>query len=173
VVAAVLDELRDRGYGAVTIDGIARRVGRARTSLYRRWASKPDLVAFAVLSELGDDPAADTGSLRGDLERAVGTLWKAFAGPLRPALAGLVADMAQDGELADSIRRHVLAPRRDSMREALARAHIRGEIQGDLDTELVLDMLTAPFYYRALFGHAPINRKVTRDVVDYVLRLLN
>jgi AcrR family transcriptional regulator len=171
VVSAVLNSLRSGGYGAVTIDGIARKVKRARTSIYRRWPSKRHLVAYAVVSEMGDNPAADTGVLRQDLEAAVETLLNAFAGPLGQALAGLVADMAQDDQLAETIRKEVLAARRKSMREAFARARARGETRTDLDIELVLDMLTAPFYYRTLFGHAPITRRTTRNVVDYVLRV--
>jgi AcrR family transcriptional regulator len=172
VVTAVLNVLRDGGYRAVTIDGIARKVKRARTSLYRRWPSKRNLVAYAVVSEMGHNPAADTGALRGDLEAAVATLLNAFAGPLGQALAGLVADMAQDEELAQIIRQEVLASRRKSMREAFARARARGEVRSDLDMELALDMLTGPFYYRTLFGHAPITRRMTHDVVDYVLRVV-
>jgi AcrR family transcriptional regulator len=171
VVLAVLQVLRTRGYRAVTIEGIARDVKRARTSLYRRWPSKRHLVAYAVLSEMGASPAADTGVLREDLEAAVGTLLRAFAGPLKQALPGLVADMAHDAELADAIREEVLAARRESMREAFVRAHARHEIRDDLDIELVLDMLTGPFYYRALFGHAHISRHMTREVVEYVLRI--
>jgi hypothetical protein len=121
---------------------------------------------------MGDNPAADTGSVRGDLEAAVSTLLRAFAGPLGHALAGLVADMAQDPALADIIRKQVLALRRRSMREALERAHARGEVRYDFDVELVLDMLTGPFYFRALFGHAPISRQTTRQIVEYVLRVL-
>jgi AcrR family transcriptional regulator len=172
VVSAVLNVLRNGGYRAVTIDGIARKVKRARTSLYRRWPSKRNLVAYAVVSEMGHNPAGDTGALRGDLEAAVETLLNAFAGPLGQALAGLVADMAQDDELAQIIRQEVLAARRKSMREAFARARARGEVRPDLDIELALDMLTGPFYYRTLFGHAPITRRMTRDVVDYVLRVV-
>jgi AcrR family transcriptional regulator len=171
VVSAVLGALRSRGYGAVTIDGIARKVKRARTSIYRRWPSKRHLVAYAVLSEMGDNPAADTGGLREDLEAAVETLVKAFRGPLGQALAGLVADMSQDPELAQTIRQEVLAARRKSMREAFTRARARREIRPDLDVDLALDILTSPFYFRTLFGLAPITRKMTRDIVDYVLRI--
>ena len=64
VVSAVLKTLRQGGYRAVTLEGIARRVKRARTSLYRRWPSKRHLVAYSVLSEMGARPAADTGTLR-------------------------------------------------------------------------------------------------------------
>jgi hypothetical protein len=89
------------------------------------------------------------------------------------ALAGLVADMAQDALLAEAIRREVLGRRRRSMQEAFMRAAARGEVREDLDIELVLDMLTGPFYFRALFGHAAITRRTTRDVVDYVLRVVS
>lgn len=171
VVAAVLSTLRDGGYAAVTLDGIARKVNRARTSLYRRWPSKRHLVAYTVLSEMGASPAADTGTLRGDLQAAVGTLLRAFAGPLRQALPGLVADMARDVELAETFRREVLDARRKSMRAAFARAKARGEAHGELELELLLDMLTGPFYYRVLFGHAPISRRMASDVVERVLRL--
>jgi AcrR family transcriptional regulator len=172
VVSAVLTTLKEGGYQAVSIDGIARKVGRARTSLYRRWPDKPTLVAYAVVSEMGDDPAADTGGIRGDLEAAVRTLLQAFAGPLGRSLAGLVADMAKDADLAVTIRREVLAARRRSMREALARARKRGEARVGFDDELVLDMLTGPFYFRALFGHAPLTRAMGRQVVSYILRVI-
>jgi AcrR family transcriptional regulator len=170
VVAAVLQVLRTGGYAAVTIEGIARKVRCARTTLYRRWPSKRHLVAFAVLSEMGARPAADTGSLREDLSAAVATLLRAFAGPLGRALPGLVADMASDPQLAEAIRAEVLAARRKSMREAFVRAQQRREVRDDLDIELLLDMLTGPFYYRTLFGHAAINARMMRDVVEYVLR---
>jgi AcrR family transcriptional regulator len=172
VIAAVLSALKRGGYRAVTIDGIARKVGRARSSLYRRWPSKSHLVAYAVVNEMGENPAANTGGLRGDLEAAVGTLLRAFAGPLGRALAGLAADMAQDVALASIIQREVLAPRRRSMREALDRAQVRGEMRTDCDVELVLDMLTAPFYFRTLFGHSAITGTMAQLVVAYVLRVV-
>jgi AcrR family transcriptional regulator len=171
VVTAVLKTLHDGGYRAVTLDGIARKVKRARTSLYRRWPSKRHLVAYAVLSEMGASPAADTGTLRGDLQAAGGSLFRAFGGPLQQALPGLVADMAHDVELAETFRRAVLDARRKSMRAAFARGGARGEVRGNLELELLLDMLTGPFYYRVLFGHAPISRRMASDVVEYVLRI--
>lgn len=172
VVAAVLEVLRTRGYKAVTMVGIARRVKRARASIYRRWPSKPYLVADCLLSTMGASPAPDTGALRGDLRAAVGTFQRAFSGPLKQALPGLVADMAHDRELAQAVRRQVLAPRRQSMREALDRARARGETRRTMDIELLLDLLAGPFYFRTLFGHGRVDRRLSRDIVDYVLRIV-
>jgi AcrR family transcriptional regulator len=172
VVTAVLIGLQTRGYRGVTIDGIAKSIGRARSSLYRRWPSKRHLVAYAVVTELGENPAANTGTLQGDLLSAVTTLWRAFRGPLGQALAGLVADMAQDASLASSIRQEVLAPRRRSMGEAIERARARGEARDDIDVELLLDMLTGPFYFRTLFGHASMSLENSAQIVNHVLRLI-
>jgi AcrR family transcriptional regulator len=171
VVAAVLQVLQTRGYKAVTIDGIARRVRRARSSLYRRWPSKSYLVADCILSTMGESPAPDTGALRADLTAAVATLQRAFSGPLRSALPGLLADMARDPALASALRRQVLAPRRKSMREALERARQRGEARSGTDFEILLDLLVAPFYFRTLFGHGRVDRGLTLNVVDCVLKL--
>ena len=172
VLAAVLQVLRTRGYKAVTIDGIARKVNRARSSIYRRWPSKPHLVAYCIVNTMGASPATDEGALGRDLRAAADTLRRAFSGPLKQALPGLVADMAQDHELAEAVRRQVLAARRKSMRDAFARARDRGEARKGQDVELLLDMLAGPFYFRTLFGHARIDRRMTRDVVEYVLKIV-
>ena len=172
VVAAVLDGLRLRGYRGVTIEGVARQVKRARTSLYRRWPSKRHLVADAVVAELGAQPAPETGSLRRDLKAAVGTLLTAFSGTMGKALPGLVADMALDPALARMIREKVLAARRRSIRAAFERDVARGESRRGFDIDLLIDMLTAPFYFRALFGHLPSSPATVNTVVDYVLTMV-
>jgi hypothetical protein len=59
------------------------------------------------------------------------------------------------------------------MREAIERAHARGEVRDDLDVEILLDMLTGPFYFRTLFGHASMSRKNTEQIVDCMLRVIN
>jgi AcrR family transcriptional regulator len=172
VVAAVLEGLRLRGYRGVTIEGIARQVKRARTSLYRRWPSKRHLVADAVVAELGAQPAPDTGSLRKDLKAAVATLLTAFSGTLGKALPGLVADMALDPMLARMIREKVLVARRRSIRAAFDRGVARGESDRGFDIEVLIDMLTAPFYFRALFGHIPSTPATVNTVVDYLLSIV-
>src|SRR5271156_812236 len=172
VVAAVLEGLRLRGYRGVTIEGIARQVKRARTSLYRRWPSKRHLVADAVVAELGAQPAPDTGSLRKDLKAAVGTLLTAFRGTMGKALPGLVADMALDPALARMIREKVLVARRRSIRAAFERGRARGESGRGFNIAVLIDMLTAPFSFRALFGHLPSTRATINSVVDYVLAIV-
>ena len=102
--------------------------------------------------------------------RTVETLIIGFHGALGPALSGLVGEMADDPVLARTIRKEVLAKRRRSIRAAFRRGIKRGEIQTDLNIELFMDMLTAPFYFRAMFGHLKLSSQMIETVVDTVLR---
>jgi AcrR family transcriptional regulator len=170
VVFAVLNTLQTRGYRHVTMERVAKSVKRARTSLYRRWPSKRHLVAYAVVSTLDAEPAPDSGSLRQDLICAVDTLRRAFSGPLGQALPGLVADMAHDPELARIIREEVLFRRRASIKNAISRGIARAEIRSGINFDVLIDLLTAPCYFRILFGHARITRPFIKTVVDYALR---
>jgi hypothetical protein len=58
------------------------------------------------------------------------------------------------------------------MREAIERACARGEARDDMNMELLLDMLTAPFYFRTLFRHVSMSLEDTAQVVDYIVRLM-
>ena len=167
----MLSALRRGGHRAVTIDGIARQVGRARSSLYRRWPSKRHLVAYAVVSEMGDNPAA-TPAVFEEISRRPSAPY-CVPSPDRWVVRWPVSPRTW----------HRMQPLRRSFDrkswlgvanpgEALERAQVRGEARRDGDVELVLDMLTGPFYFRTLFGHVPITRHTTRLVVEYMLRVM-
>jgi AcrR family transcriptional regulator len=170
VVDEVLLQLRSTGYPSITMEGIARATHRARASLYRRWPSKRHLVAYAIVSRLGAEPSPDSGSLRSDLVATVLSLTVGFRGSLGAAMAGLVGDMVDDAALARVIRKEVLAKRRRSIRAAFKRGLERGEIRRSIDLDVAIDMLTAPFYFRVLFGHAAISETMIERVVDTLLR---
>ncbi|MGA7822840.1 MAG: TetR/AcrR family transcriptional regulator C-terminal ligand-binding domain-containing protein [Steroidobacteraceae bacterium] len=87
---------------------------------------------------------------------------------LRRTVAALSRSRALRQDQARS-REHLPPPAeqasRRSMRDAFARAAARGEVLGRLDIELILDMLTGPFYYRTLFRHVRIGRRMTLRIV--------
>ncbi|WP_239014154.1 TetR/AcrR family transcriptional regulator [Archangium violaceum] len=68
VLEATLEELSIIGYGALRIDDVAARAGVNKTTIYRRWPTKQELVGAALRSVTVDwIVQPDTGSLRGDL----------------------------------------------------------------------------------------------------------
>ena len=104
VLSAAIDLLAERGYSGFSIDAIVRRTGVAKTTLYRHWPSRADLLV-AVIKELeGAGPLPDTGSVRQDL-------LEFFAGRVRisqtqrweRSMPALVEAAAHDSELADIV----------------------------------------------------------------------
>ena len=68
VLRATIDELARSGYAALRVDDVAARAGVNKTTVYRRWPTKTDLVAAAIRASAGQhEPVPDTGSARRDL----------------------------------------------------------------------------------------------------------
>lgn len=166
----VLELLLKKGYRAVSINAVARAIGSSRATIYRRWRTSAHLIADALINRMGEQPAPDTGHLREDLRAVVGTFVKAFAGPVGRALPGLISDMTQDPELAQAFQHDVLDVRRRSIRAAIARGIARGEIRDGVNPELLIDLLTAPFYFRLLYAHASLTQRDANELVELVLR---
>src|SRR5262249_59666438 len=70
ILQAVLDELSESGYGALTIESVARRAGVGKATIYRHWPDKIPLIADAVkLLQQQRDPELVTRSPRAKPER--------------------------------------------------------------------------------------------------------
>jgi hypothetical protein len=84
-------------------------------------------------------------------------------------IAALITEARTDPAFADEYRVRFLEPRRDQARAVFRRAIDRGEIPADTKVEVALDLLYGPLYHRMLHGHAPLNERFVRDVVDTAL----
>ena len=140
VFHAVLTELAQSGYGALTVDAVARRARVSKATLYRRWPSKRDLVLAAVQASVPDpDHLPDTGTLRGDLIAFLTQVAAHLHGPTGSAVRGILSDILGDpgsaAELYGAAHRHRSV---EQVRSLLARAAERGEVPAS-----VLDGLPA------------------------------
>lgn len=168
--SAALAVLEQSGYSQLTLEAVATQAGTNKPALRRRWRSKQHLVVDALLSRLGSAPTPDTGCTRCDLIQGINTLSQGFNdGNLGKVLPALVADLDNDPALREEFFTKLFHPRRETSARALRRGIDRGEIRPDADIELVLDLLGAPAYYRALFGHLPLHDGLAEEVVTAVL----
>jgi hypothetical protein len=93
----------------------------------------------------------------------------AATGPSPRILTALLAKAQNDPEFGQAYRAHFVEPRRDQARAMFARAIARGEIPADTDVEVATDLLWGPLYHRLFHGHAPLNDRFARRLVDTVL----
>ena len=141
IIAATLELLTERGYAGLSLAAVADRAATTTPTIYRRWASKADLVLAAVFRTEGDDVVADSGDLETDVRTMVRWSLEKFGTPAgRAALAGLLAEPVNAGDgRSDQLS---LVWRRTG--ERLAEAVDRGEVRRDVDPDLLMTLLAGP-----------------------------
>jgi AcrR family transcriptional regulator len=158
---------------ATSIDAIARRAGTTRQAVYRRHPSLPHILIAALSRRFGLDPAADTGSLRGDLLAVQRNQVEFFADPLvMRSLPGLLDEAARDAALGSQLFEAFVGPRRRSTARAMERAVLRGDIPDGFDNDWICDLLTGPLLMRALVPTGPIDENLAQLTVDAALNVL-
>jgi AcrR family transcriptional regulator len=171
ILDATLGILLEQGYRGVTIEGVAARAGVGRPTIYRRWPSKPAVVVAALVqSDRLALPAPDTGSLRNDLIAVQRHQVERMNSPdARRVTAGLIADLADDPELADTYVNQFLAPRRATVWEVLSRGVERGELDADVDFAFIYDLLVGPLFMRAVVWGQPLAPDAAEKTADVIL----
>ncbi len=172
VMHAALAVLADEGMAGFTMEAIARRAGAGKSTLYRHWSSPAALLIDAMDAEFRPTPTVSTGDLRTDLIAPLA----AFAGVLNdspfPKLLAAFMDGAERHPALAKLHTELTNRRREPVVRVLAEAAQRGEIAADVDPELIVDLLAAPFFYRRFVAHRPIPASMPAAVVDQVLASL-
>lgn len=167
IMAATRAALAELGWGKLTLGDVAARAGVAKTTLYRRWAGKNELVVDAVAAlfeERLDLP--DLGSLRADIQGVV----LRFAGLLslpeiRTALMAVVAEATHDDALRLRIREAIVDRQKHLVLLGRARAQQRGEIPPDDGTEyagrddMIFDVVAGSVVHRVLVSSEPVDEE--------------
>ncbi|WP_371499234.1 TetR/AcrR family transcriptional regulator [Kitasatospora sp. NBC_00374] len=168
---AILDATRaalaEIGWGGLTMGHVATRAGVAKTTLYRRWPSKNELVVDAVASLFDDLEVADLGSLRADIEAVVAQFADLLARPeTQAALLALFAEGSRDPLLRQRIRERIVDPQKHLVRLGRANAQARGELDPDRDEDtaceeidIIFDTIAGTVEHRMLVSGEPITAR--------------
>ena len=151
VHAATLELLEERGYDGVEIPEIAERAQVNKTSIYRRWPGKLELVLDVTLSRIGVTvPIANTGALQGDLTALLGNIAATLATPFaRGLLRALFTHDEQDDRLKEA-RTAFWDARFEAAGRVVERAIERGELPQNTIPKHLLEFAAAPLFYRTL-----------------------
>jgi AcrR family transcriptional regulator len=152
MLQATLDLLAEVGFDAMSIDGISARAGVGKTTIYRRYASKEELVADAIESVREEIMIPDTGNLQGDIDALIQHAAQITLSPLgRQTVAMIISSASSNAQFAQIYWTKYLKPRRKTFAIVLERAKARNEIPTDLDSDLVFDTMSAIMLYALIF----------------------
>ncbi|MFF3151607.1 TetR/AcrR family transcriptional regulator [Streptomyces sp. NPDC057927] len=169
--------LVELGWSKLTLGDVATRAGVAKTTLYRRWAGKNELVVDAVAVLFDELELPDRGSLAADIEGVV----LQFAALLnRPetatALMAVVAESTRDEPLRERIRTSIVDRQKRLVVEGRARATARGELPPESDPEvaartadLIFDVVAGAVVHRTLVSAEPADEEWVRAFTQVLL----
>ncbi|WP_035797893.1 TetR/AcrR family transcriptional regulator [Kitasatospora mediocidica] len=164
ILAATREALAEVGWGGLSIGQVALRAGVAKTTLYRRWPSKNELVMDAVATQLEELEVTDLGSLRADIEDVVGQFAALLSRPeTQAALLALFAEGTRDAQLRKRIRETIVDPQKRLVRQGRANAQARGELDPDRDEaaaaeeiDIIFDTIAGTVEHRMLVSGEPV-----------------
>ncbi|MFF1548566.1 TetR/AcrR family transcriptional regulator [Streptomyces sp. NPDC058291] len=181
ILAATREALVELGWSKLTLGDVATRAGVAKTTLYRRWAGKNELVVDAVAELFGELELPDRGSLAADIEGVVLQFAAILARPeAKSGLMAAVAESTRDDALRERIRASIVDPQKGLVLEGRARAQARGELPPETDpveaartVDLIFDVVAGAVVHRTLVSAEPADEEWVRGFTRVLLQGLS
>jgi AcrR family transcriptional regulator len=168
VLEATAEELSRVGYAALRIEEVAERSGVNKTTIYRRWPTKSDLVRAALEHFKPIGATVDTGDLREDLLAAIRELVEFCGSPTGRGLVRVLQMERADPEV-EAITQTLRARQRKARAQMIERAIARGELPPSTRPELVVELVFAPVSSRILSHGEQVDDAFAHDVIDTIL----
>lgn len=168
VLKATAEELNDTGYAALRVEDVAERAGVNKTTIYRRWPTKNELVIDALRNSYEEQfILPDTGSLRADMLAYIGHLMQRIKNPISKGAMVTLHNCTDPAikPIADEL----LGKARDVRMTIIQRGIARGELPETVDPQVVSDLFSAPILRRSLTFNEKVKASYIEAVIDTVI----
>jgi AcrR family transcriptional regulator len=172
VAIAAVDVYAAVGWEGFNLDLVAKQARAGKASIYRRWQSKEQLLAEAIILLAEPRPDTNTGTLRGDLTALGQSLLNRYFGTRGKAMLRIGIEARSIPGLAeefDRLARAEILAARAMVRRAVA----RGELPPGASPTVVLDMLSGGIMSHALATPPDLLEKARRGLTEYLDSLID
>lgn len=154
VLHAADDLLVEHGFGALTIEAIARRAGVAKQTIYRWWPSKVEILLDTLIEDSEKRLPVPAEKATAEIIRGYLRDFERFltGDPAGKVLLAIIAEAQHNPGTAKNFHERYLGPRREQERDLLVRATEAGEISPKLGPDATIDALVGPIVYCVLIG---------------------
>jgi AcrR family transcriptional regulator len=169
ILEATLDELGAVGYGALTIESVAARARVGKSTIYRHWPGKLELVEDAFRTLKAPVVIPEAGTVR---ERVVGVIEQIACLVEQSTYSACMPALIEAAERDPQVREfhaRFTAERRASLVALLDAAVESGELPPGSDPEILADALVGPIVFRRLMLGETVDPKIAAQIVDQVL----
>ena len=172
VYSSTLEILSEKGLPGVSFNDVALAAGVNRSTLYRRWADRNELVLDAIMASVQEQilPSRN-GGLDRELSSVLRQIGDYMSSPLGRAV--LVASVELiNSETATGQRQ--IALWRDRLKQfdpIFERARERGEVAEDFDWESAVAMAAGAVYYRVIVHNRAVDRAWVQRIMAHWKRV--
>jgi AcrR family transcriptional regulator len=177
ILAATREALVELGWSKLTLGDVATRAGVAKTTIYRRWAGKNELVVDAVAALFDELQLPDRGTLAADIEGVVLQFAAILARPeAKSGLMAVIAESTRDDALRERIRESIVERQKRLVLEGRSRAEARGELPPEPNpseaartVDLIFDVVAGAVVHRTLVSAGPADEEWVRSFTRLLL----
>lgn len=171
ILKAALRLLEHKPLRKVTADAIAEEAGVSKATIYKWWPNKNLVALDAFLAGMTERvPMPNTGSAEQDFTQQLHSVMEFYSSPLGRLFGQFIAEGQSDPGFQALFRDRFLYPRREAARIMWRRGVERGEICGDVDPEMVLDLIYGPMIFRLLAGHGVLTDEESSAMVKTIFK---
>jgi len=171
ILKAALRLLEKKPLRKVTADAIAQEAGVSKATIYKWWPNKSLVALDAFLARMTEQvPMPDTGSAEQDFTQQMQSVVAFYNSPLGRLFGQFIAEGQSDQQFRSLFRERFLYPRRQAALVMWRRGVARGEIRGEVDPEIVLDLIYGPMIFRLLAGHGSLSDEESSAMVKTIFR---
>jgi AcrR family transcriptional regulator len=170
VLGVTAELMFERGLAGASVDEITRRSGVAKTTIYRHWPTRGDLLRDACSSIDTPLEVPDTGSFEGDVTLLLTSLAHLLRTAKWTSVLPSVIDAAERDPDIAAVYSRLQEGHSAPLKSIIQRAMQKGELPKTTDAALLVAALTGPLFYRRWFSREPLTSAFAKQIVRLVLR---
>ena len=154
---AAIAEMAAVGYGAMTVEAVAKRAGVSKATIYRQWKNKLEIVESALgamSDDMGVDDSAPVRERITHLLTWLATFLAEIGNPASACMPALVSAAVYDPDVR-AFHHRFSAQRRQVLIEVVRDGQASGDIDPSLDPDRLTEILVGPLFYRRLMTADP------------------
>ena len=169
ILAAALDLLADAGCGGLTMEAVAARAGVGKSTIYRQWPGKLELIEDAIRTLKTQVTLPTGGTVRERVTALLVIVATGMADSTWSSCLPAIIDAAERDPEILAIHRRVAAERRQVLVDLLAEGVEAGEVSDTVDIGLLAECLIGPIIIRRLLLHEPFDPADVPALVDQLM----
>lgn len=169
ILPAALEVLGEMGYGGLTIEAVAARAGVGKSTVYRHWCGKVELVEDAIRSLKTGVAWPAAGPVRARVVDAVRQIARAMEDSTWSTCLPAIIEAARRDPEVMAIHQRLAAERRQLLVDLLGDGVRSGEVSPDADLGVLADCLVGPILLRRLVLQEPFDDAAIAQLVEQVL----